>query len=97
MRRTQGTRGVVLPLPAALRQRGDGESADARSIGASALVTGEAGAEDSVLVRWELAPRLGAGQLLLLAGVHASVAALEKEVRCQTGSGHISVHCDGLF
>ena len=77
----QGTRGVVLPLPVALQQQGEGGSADARSVGASGVVTGESGGDDSVLVRWELAPRLGAGQLLLLAGMHASIATLEKEVR----------------
>ena len=67
----------MLPLPVALRPHGDGESVDVGSIASFALVRGEDGAEDSVLVRWELAPRTGAGQLLLLIEMHASIAALQ--------------------
>lgn len=71
----QGTRGVLQQLPLAFRGAGEGE---ARSAAASS--DGGDDGEERVLVRWRLTPQLGAGQLLLLAGLADGIAALQAEV-----------------
>ncbi len=73
----QGTRGVLQQLPLALRSLREG---DARSAAASSDGGNEG--EEWVVVRWRLTPALGAGQLLLLAGLADNLAALQAEVHC---------------